>query len=122
MIGYTTLGTNDLEKATAFYDALFADLGLKKIIPNDRLVLWSSKAGAAMLGVIKPFDGQPATGGNGTMVALMVDDGATVAKLHAKALELGATDEGEVGPRGPGMTFGYFRDPDGNKIAFYAPK
>ena len=57
MIGYTTLGTNDLEKATEFYDALFKDLGLKKITPNDRLVLWSSKAGAAMLGIIKPFDG-----------------------------------------------------------------
>ena len=121
MIGYTTLGTNDLEKATAFYDALFADLGLKKIVPNDRLVLWSSKAGAAMFGVIKPFDGQPATAGNGTMVALMVDDAETVAKLHAKALELGGSDEGEVGPRGGGgMTFGYVRDLDGNKLAFYA--
>ena len=78
MIGYTTIGTNDLEKATAFYDALFADLGVKKITPNERLVLWSSKAGAAMIGVIKPFDGQAATVGNGTMVALMVDDGETV--------------------------------------------
>ncbi|MBL6953284.1 MAG: VOC family protein [Alphaproteobacteria bacterium] len=121
MIGYTTLGTNDLEKATAFYDALFADLGLKKIVPNERLVLWSSKAGAAMLGVIKPFDGQPASAGNGTMVALMVDDAETVAKLHAKALALGGRDEGEVGPRGGGgMTFAYARDLDGNKLAFYA--
>ena len=91
MIGYTTVGTNDLEKAAAFYDALFADLGLKRIVPNERLILWSSKAGAAMFGVIKPFDGQPASSGNGTMVALMVDDAETVAKLHAKALELGAT-------------------------------
>ena len=66
MIGYTTLGTNDLEKAVAFYDALFADLGLRKIEPNERLVMWSSKAGAAMLGIIKPFDGQAATPGNGT--------------------------------------------------------
>lgn len=123
MIGYTTLGTNDLEKAAAFYDALFADLDLKRITPNDRLVLWSSKAGAAMLGVIKPFDGQPASAGNGTMVALLVDDAETVAKLHAKALELGGRDEGEVGPRGGGaMTFGYVRDLDGNKLAFYATK
>ncbi len=121
MIGYTTLGTNDLEKAVAFYDALFADLGLRKIEPNERLVMWSSKAGAAMLGIIKPFDGQAATPGNGTMVALMVDDAETVAKLYAKALELGAKDEGEVGPRGGGaMTFGYVRDLDGNKLAFYA--
>ena len=119
MIGYTTLGTNDLEKATAFYDALFEDLSLKKIMPNDRLVLWSSKAGAAMLGIIIPFDGNPATNGNGNMVAILLNDAETVAKLHAKAIELGGLDEGEVGPRA-GMTFGYFRDLDGNKLAFYA--
>jgi len=119
MIGYTTLGTNDLEKATEFYDALFKDLGLKKITPNDRLVLWSSKAGAAMLGIIKPFDGEAATSGNGFMVALLVNDAETVAKLHARALALGGVNEGAVGPRG-GMTFGYFRDLDSNKLAVYA--
>ncbi len=120
MIGYTTLGTNDLEAATTFYDALFADMGYERIIPNERLVLWSSKAGAAMLGVIKPFDGETATVGNGTMVAIMVDSPETVAKLHAKALSLGAADEGEVAIRGGNLTFGYVRDPDGNKLAFYA--
>ena len=120
MIGYTTLGTNDLEAATTFYDALFADMGYKKIIPNERLVLWSSKAGAAMLGVINPFDGETATVGNGTMVAIMVDSPETVANLHAKALSLGAADEGEVRIRGGNLTFGYVRDPDGNKLAFYA--
>ena len=120
MIGYTTLGTNDLEAVTTFYDALFADMGYKKIMPNERLVLWSSKAGAAMLGVIKPFDGETATVGNGTMVAIMVDSPETVANLHAKALSLGAADEGEVGIRGGNLTFGYVRDPDGNKLAFYA--
>jgi len=119
MIGYTTLGTNNLEKATAFYDALFEDLSLKKIIPNDRLTLWSSKAGSAMLGVITPFDGEPATCGNGNMVAILVKDAETVARLHAKAIELGGHDEGEVGPRAS-MIFGYFRDLDGNKLAFYA--
>jgi catechol 2,3-dioxygenase-like lactoylglutathione lyase family enzyme len=121
MIGYTTLGTNDLEKAVAFYDALFDGMELKKIEPNDRLVLWSQKPGAAMFGVIKPYDGQPATVGNGTMVAVTVDSVETVAKLHAKALELGAADEGAPGPRGGGgMNFCYIRDMDGNKIAFYA--
>ena len=118
MIGYTTLGTNNLEKATAFYDALFEELSLKKI-PNDRLVLWLSKAGAAMLGIITPFDGKPAACGNGNMVAILLNDAKTVASLHAKAIELGGLDEGEVGPRA-GMTFGYFRDLDGNKLAFYA--
>ncbi len=119
MIGYTTIGTNDLEKAAAFYDALFADLNLKRIEPNDRLVLWSAKPGIAMFGVIKPYDGKVATGGHGTMIALNVEDADTVAKLHAKALELGGSDEGAPGPRGT-MNFGYFRDLDGNKIAFSA--
>lgn len=121
MIGYTTLGTNDLEKAAAFYDALFDGMDLKRITPNDRLVLWSKKPGAAMFGVIKPYDGNTATVGNGTMIAVMVDDAETVAALHAKALELGAADDGEPGPRGGGgMVFCYIRDLDGNKVAFYS--
>ena len=98
MIGYTTHGTNDLEKAVAFYDALFADLDVKQMVPNERIVLWSKKPGGAMLAVAKPFDGEAASVGNGTMVALSVDSAETVATLHAKALELGASDEGA--PRG----------------------
>ncbi len=121
MIGYTTVGTNDLEKAAAFYDALFSDLELKKITPNERLVMWSKAPGTPMFGVIKPFDGNTATSGNGTMIALNVDSADTVAKLHAKALELGGANEGDPGPRGGGnMNFGYFRDLDGNKIAIFA--
>jgi predicted enzyme related to lactoylglutathione lyase len=122
MIGYTLVGTNDLERAAAFYDAVFEPLGLKQIRPNERLVLWSEKAGKAMFGVIKPYDGEEATVGNGVMVALMVDNVATVATLQAKALELGGSDEGDIGPRGGGpLTFAYFRDLDGNKMAIYAP-
>ena len=122
MIGYTTLGTNDLEKAVAFYDALFADLGLKKIPANERVVLWSKSRDGAMLAVATPFDGEAASVGNGTMVALKVDSADQVAELHAKALELGGSDEGAPGPRGGGaMTFGYVRDLDGNKLAFFAP-
>ena len=122
MIGYTTLGTNDLEKAVAFYDALFADLDVKQMVPNERVVLWSKKPGGAMLAVAKPFDGEAASVGNGTMVALSVDSAETVATLHAKALELGASDEGAPGERGGnGMHFGYFRDLDGNKLAFFSP-
>lgn len=122
MIGYTTIGTNDLEKAVAFYDALFADLGLKQIVPNEHIVLWSKRRDGAMFAVAKPFDGNAASVGNGTMVALRFDDADTVAKLHAKALELGGSDEGAPGPRADGsLTFGYVRDLDGNKLAFFAP-
>ena len=120
MIGYTTLGTNDFEAANAFYDALLGEAGAGRIMSNDRLTVWGRKPGPGMVAVIKPFDQQPATAGNGTMVALMVDSPETVNKLHAKALELGASDEGAPGPRGDGgMYFGYFRDLDGNKLAAY---
>lgn len=121
MIGYATLGTNDLERATAFYDALFADLGVNKLSPNDRLNLWMDGSGKGMVGVIKPYDEKEASSGNGCMLAVSVDSAETVAKLYAKALELGAADEGEPGPRGGGpMNFAYIRDLDGHKIAFFA--
>ncbi len=120
MIGYTTLGTNDFEAAGNYYDTLLGELGAKRIMQSDRLVVWGVKPGPGMLAIIKPYDQQPATAGNGTMVALMVDAPETVAKLHAKALELGGSDEGAPGPRGDnGMHFGYFRDLDGNKLAVY---
>ena len=86
----------------------------------ERLVVWQTGPDKPALGLFKPFDGQPATVGNGVMVALQVDSAATVDALHRKALELGATDEGAAGPRGiPGFYAGYFRDPDGNKLNFY---
>ncbi len=122
MIGYATLGTNDLDKAVAFYGALFADLGAKQFPGRDGMMMWSISRDKPMLAVCKPFDGNAAGAGNGSMVALRVDDAETVAKLHAKALELGGSNEGDPGPRGgSGLTFGYFRDLDGNKMAFFAP-
>lgn len=120
MIAYSTIGTNDLEKATAFYDALFSDLGVNKMSPNDRITLWTDASGKGMFGVIKPYNEETATSGNGCMIAIGVDGLETIKKLHAKALELGATDEGEPGPRMPGMNFAYVRDPEGHKLAFFA--
>ena len=120
MIGYTTLGTNDLERAQGFYDALLGELGAGRIMENDRITIWGTKPGQGMVAVITPFDGKDATPGNGTMVAIAVDSPETVARVHAKALELGGSDEGEPGPRGGGQAnFGYCRDLDGNKLAFY---
>lgn len=122
MIGYVTLGTNDIEKATAFYDALLGEIGAKRIVSDDRLRMWSVARGQPMLAVIKPYNGEKATIGNGTMPALLVDSAETVSTLHAKALSLGGTDEGAPGPRGAGkLFFGYCRDPEGHKLAFYAP-
>lgn len=119
MIAYVTLGTNDMARAGRFYDALLGELGGKRFMDSDRIVVWASAPNAPMMSVCKPWDGQPATVGNGVMVALAVDSKATVDRLHKKALELGATDEGAPGSRGPGFYIGYFRDPDGNKLNFF---
>ena len=120
MINYITLGTNDLERAAKFYDELLALLGARRAMANDRSVGWVGPKGAPMLMVMKPFDGKPATAGNGAMVALTADSPEQVAALHAKALALGGTDEGAPGPRGEAFHCGYFRDLDGNKWnAFY---
>ncbi len=117
MISYVTLGTNDMARAAAFYDALLAEVGAKRVMENERLVMWGTGPGAPNLAVIKPFDGKQASVGNGVMVALAVDSAEKVAALHKKALELGGQDEGAPGPRGGGaFTIGYFRDLDGNKL------
>jgi len=116
MIGYVTLGTNDLKRAAAFYDALLAELGAKRAMEMETFIAWATAPNTPMVSVIKPFDGKAATIGNGVMVALMVDSKEKVQAVHKKALELGGTDEGAPGPRGPGFYAGYFRDLDGNKL------
>lgn len=119
MIGYVTLGTNNLPRAAAFYDALLAEIGAKRMMENEQFVAWSVSPNAPGLGVTKPFDKKAATVGNGVMVALAVDSKAKVDALHRKALQLGGTDEGAPGPRGEGFYAGYFRDLDGNKLNFF---
>ena len=116
MIGYATLGTNDMPRATAFYDALFATLGAKRVWSTDRLVAWSTSPTASSLAVGRPFDGKPASVGNGVMIALQVDSKAKVDAVHAKALALGGKDEGAPGQRSEDFYAGFFRDLDGNKL------
>ena len=116
MIGYVTLGTNDLEKNAKFYDALLGEIGAKRIMEFERFIAWGVSETQPGLGLTRPFDGKPATVGNGVMVALIVDSKDKVDKLYKKALELGGTDEGPAGPRGDGFYAGYFRDLDGNKL------
>ena len=116
MIGYATLGTNDMARSASFYDALLAEFGAKRAMQNDRFIAWAAQPNAPMVSIIKPFDGKPATAGNGTMVALMAASKAQVDAVYKKALELGGKDEGAPGPRGDGFYAGYFRDLDGNKL------
>lgn len=119
MIGYVTLGTNDIGRAAAFYDAVLGELDAKRVMQSDAFIAWSTSMGSPALSVTKPFDGKPATVGNGVMVALAVDSAEKVQKLYEKALALGATDEGAPGPRGDGFYAAYFRDLDGNKLNFF---
>ncbi len=119
MIGYTTVGTNDLPRATAFYDALFEAVGLKQLGKFGRGVGWGTSWDRPCFAVMTPHDGQAATVGNGTMVALVYREPAQVNAMHAKALALGGKDEGAPGDRGGGFYGAYFRDLDGNKLCAF---
>ena len=118
MIGYVTLGTNDLAKATDFYDQLLASIGAGRMFETDSFVAWTTGAGQPGLSVTKPFNGEAATVGNGTMIALQMESPEQVDAFYNKAIELGATCEGKAGPRAElsGFYAGYFRDLDGNKL------
>ncbi len=116
MIGYVTLGTNDLPRAAGFYDALLAEIGAKRMMDFGRGYAWGVTMDRPMLGIMIPYDKQAASAGNGTMVALVVDSRDKVDRLYRKAIELGGKDEGPAGPRGDGFYAGYFRDLDGNKL------
>ena len=117
MLAYTTLGTNDLARAAAFYDVLLAELGAKRFMDEpDYFIAWGNSQEGAGLGITYPFDKNPATVGNGVMVALNALSREQVDRVYAKALELGGTDEGAPGQRSPGFYAAYFRDLDGNKL------
>jgi len=119
MIGYVTLGTNDIARGARFYDAIAEELGVKRMGSTERLIIWGTPGGTAAIGLSLPFDGKPATVGNGVMAAFEAKDKAQVDRLHKLALSMGGTDEGPPGPRGEGFYAAYFRDPDGNKLNAY---
>ena len=116
MIGYVTLGTNRLHEAAKFYDELLALIGAARIMESDRFIAWGTGMTSPAVSIAKPYDGKPATVGNGVMVALAMDSPDKVDAVYAKALELGGTDEGAPGPRSEQFYAGYFRDLDGNKL------
>lgn len=121
MIGYVTLGTNDMTKACAFYDALFGSIGVGRFMEEEGyFVAWAEAPDQPALSITLPFNKEPATVGNGVMVALFRHTPEDVDALYNKAIELGATCEGKPGfrPEGNSKGFygGYFRDLDGNKL------
>ena len=125
MIGYVTVGTNDLDRARAFYDALLAEIGARRLmeLPQNGFTLYGTGFGQPAIGVTRPYDGNEARAGNGHMVALVMKSRELVDRLHARALELGGSDEGAPGLRGPegdqAFYGAYFRDPDGNKLCAF---
>ncbi|MGL4541547.1 MAG: VOC family protein [Polymorphobacter sp.] len=127
MIGYVTLGTNDIAAARKYYDALLGSLGAKRLMEfGDDLggfTMWATSWDQPGIALTHPYDKGTATAGNGNMVALTVDTRAKVDALHKLALELGGSDEGAPGVRGdegPQAFYGaYFRDPEGNKFCAF---
>jgi catechol 2,3-dioxygenase-like lactoylglutathione lyase family enzyme len=125
MLGYATVGTNDIERARAFYDALLAEIGARRVMefPENGFTMYGTGARKPGLAVTRPYNGEPATPGNGAMPAIGVDSREKVDRLHAKALELGGADEGTPGlrtPEGDRAFYGaYFRDLDGNKLCAF---
>lgn len=119
MIGYVTIGTNDLERAIGFYDQLLALVGGKRFMENERMVAWSAGDNSPGIGVCKPYDGEPASVGNGMMVSLVTQNAEQVQSVHARALALGGADEGAPGQRFGHFYGSYFRDLDGNKLCCF---
>lgn len=120
MIGYVTIGANDLERATKFYDAVLAPMGGKRTFTNgDRMQFYGGPKTPAMFAVCKPYDGQPASAGNGSMFGLPAATTEMVDAVHAAAMAAGGACEGKPGLRLPNLYGAYFRDPDGNKICVF---
>jgi len=122
MLGYVTIGTKDLDRACTFYEALLALVGAKQLFGMDRIKFYGPALGSPMLAICNPYDGGTHHPGNGNMVAIPGGSREGVDKLYAKAMELGASDEGAPGERMPVFYGGYVRDLDGNKLCFFEMK
>ena len=124
MIGYVVLGTNDLPRAASFYDELLAEMGATRMMElGERGYAWAVAMDKPMLCIMTPYDGQPATVGNGVMAGIAADSRDQVDRLYKKAIELGGSDEGPPGLRaegGDGFYAAYFRDLDGNKLDVFS--
>lgn len=122
MLAYTSVGTNNMEAARKFYGELFAEMGVQELFqrPDGGFVSYGAAPGQPMFGIAKPYNGEAATAGNGTMIAIAAKDPAQVKALYDKAIALGATCDGPAGPRLDGaFTCAYVHDLDGNKLNFF---
>ena len=122
MLGYVTVGVSDMERACDFYDALLEELGGKQLFGQDRIKFYGTGPGLPMLAICIPYDQNDPAPGNGNMIAIPGGSREGVDKLYQKAMQLGASDEGEPGERLPVFYGAYVRDLDGNKLCFFEMK
>ena len=115
-MNYFVVGTNNMQAAIEFYDSLFEETEMNQIVSGGRMTLWQGED--FMFAVAEPFNGEPATAGNGTMVGFNVGSAEEVSKFYKRALALGGVDEGEPGLRSNRFS-AYARDLDQNKICFF---
>jgi catechol 2,3-dioxygenase-like lactoylglutathione lyase family enzyme len=119
MIGYATIGSNDLERSKAFYDKVIGALGGKRTFAMGERMQFYGGPGGGMLAVCQPYDEQPATPGNGSMFGLAAPTREQVDQAHAAAIAAGGKCEGQPGARTDNFYGAYFRDPDGNKLCVF---
>jgi len=123
MLGYSLVGTRDLERARRFFDRVLGEVGMSRLHDAERMTYWGSGFTNGAIGACQPFDGEAATAGNGTMLAIVAPSRMAVDAAHGAALALGGSDEGKPGVRGgegDGAFYcAYFRDPDGNKFSVF---
>lgn len=125
MIGYVTLGSNNIEKAREFYDALLGEVGAKRLMQLDDggFTLYGAEMGAPSLAITQPYNGEAAVPGNGNMIAIPMEERSQIDSFYNKAMELGGSDEGAPGVRGDegpqAFYAAYFRDPEGNKLCAF---
>ncbi|WP_162787071.1 VOC family protein [Notoacmeibacter marinus] len=119
MIGYITIGSNDLDTSGAFYDSLLSNFGYERAYTFENMIAYGFRPARPMLDVTRPKDGGPATHGNGTMVALMAANKEQVDQAHSAALGLGASNAGEPSSYESQFYGGHFRDADRNKFGVF---
>ena len=122
MIAYSTLGTNDMDRSIRFYDAVLGCIGASRERTSSAWTQYGREGERAKVCLASPFDREPATHGNGTMLAFEAPSHEAVDAFHASALRYGGTDEGAPGLREGTHYVAYVRDPDGNKLCAFTPK
>jgi len=120
MIVHMCFGTKDLERGARFYDAIAREIGAQRTMETETAIGWTNPKAGIGIAITIPYNGEPATVGNGTMATIGGKDRDQVDRVYATALSNGGTDEGPPGVRANGMYVAYFRDPDGNKINIFA--